>query len=93
MRQKSVFLTLVCALSATGAADLAPARAAEILVAPEQNPPGDIPDSQVFITYSGAGFSLRFPRAGGATTFPTVRASLTNTGRSRSGPAQRRSQH
>ena len=31
-------------------------------VAPEKNPPGDIPDNQVFITYtSPLGFSLRVP--------------------------------
>lgn len=38
------------------------ALAAEIAVAPEHNPPGDIPDTQVFITYhSPEGFSLKVP--------------------------------
>jgi len=36
--------------------------AAEVPVAPEHNPPGDIPDTQVFVTYrSPLGFSIRVP--------------------------------
>lgn len=39
-----------------------PASAQEKAVMPEKNPPGDIPDNQVFITYtSPLGFSLRVP--------------------------------
>ncbi|MEO8600650.1 MAG: hypothetical protein ABI656_12560 [bacterium] len=39
-----------------------PAMAAEQAAAPERNPPGDIPDSQVFVTFkSPAGFSVRVP--------------------------------
>lgn len=39
-----------------------PASAQEKLVAPEKNPPGDIPDSQVFIIYNSPdGFSLKVP--------------------------------
>lgn len=39
-----------------------PALAQEKLVAPETNPPGDIPDNQVFITYhSPDGFDLKVP--------------------------------
>ena len=34
---------------------------AETAVAPEKNPPGDIPDSQAFVTYEGAGFALKVP--------------------------------
>lgn len=35
---------------------------AEQPIAPEKNPPGDIPDSQVFVTYaSPLGFSLKIP--------------------------------
>jgi hypothetical protein len=38
------------------------AAAQEQPVAPEVNPPGDIPDSQVFVTYtSPAGFSIKVP--------------------------------
>jgi hypothetical protein len=38
------------------------AMAAERPLAPEKNPPGDIPDSQAFITYtSPSGFSLQVP--------------------------------
>ncbi len=39
-----------------------PASAQEKLVAPEKNPPGDIPDNQVFVTYNSPdGFSLKVP--------------------------------
>lgn len=38
----------------------APAHA-ETAVAPEVNPPGDIPDSQVFIDYTGGRYSLKVP--------------------------------
>jgi hypothetical protein len=39
-----------------------PAFAGEKAVAPEKNPPGDIPDSQVFVTYSAkSGYSLKVP--------------------------------
>lgn len=39
-----------------------PALAQEKLVAPERNPPGDIPDNQVFVTYdSPDGFKLKVP--------------------------------
>ena len=34
---------------------------AETAVAPEKNPPGDIPDSQAFVTYKGATFALKVP--------------------------------
>ncbi len=38
------------------------AMAAEQAAAPEKNPPGDIPDSQVFVTFkSPAGFSVKVP--------------------------------
>jgi hypothetical protein len=37
-------------------------RAAEKAIAPEHNPPGDIPDTQVFVTYaSPLGFSIKVP--------------------------------
>jgi hypothetical protein len=40
----------------------ASARAAEQPVAREKNPPGDIPDTQVFVTYHSAlGFSIKVP--------------------------------
>ena len=37
------------------------AQAAQAPVAAEHNPPGDIPDSQAFIVYSGAGFTMKVP--------------------------------
>lgn len=40
----------------------APAMAAETAVAPEKSPPGDIPDTQVFVDYSSkSGLSLKVP--------------------------------
>jgi hypothetical protein len=51
----AVFALLIVAALGT----LAPAAAQENLVAPEKNPPGDIPDNQVFVTYTSPdGFSL-----------------------------------
>lgn len=43
-------------------AQSSPATQRETAVAPEVNPPGDIPDDQVFITYkSASGFSMQVP--------------------------------
>ena len=47
------------------------AQAAEQPIAKEQNPPGDIPDSQVFVTYrSPLGFSIKAPEGWGRTERP-----------------------
>ncbi len=60
-------LSRAALLAATLAAGLAgglatPAIAQEKAVAPEKNPPGDIPDSQVFIAYAAPlGFALQVP--------------------------------
>ncbi len=44
------------------AAPQAPAHAAEKAVAPEHNPPGDIPDTQTFVPYaSPLGFTIKVP--------------------------------
>jgi len=45
-------------------------RRLELPVAPERNPPGDIPDSQVFINYTSAqgGYSLAVPEGWARTT-------------------------
>jgi hypothetical protein len=59
-----VFRTLAVAMLALGAMEpwsALPALAAERPVAPEHNPPGDIPDSQVFIDYAGQGFTMKVP--------------------------------
>ncbi|MBX5160621.1 hypothetical protein HJB81_25745 [Rhizobium sp. NZLR1] len=54
----AAFATLL--MVASGA--LLPAAAQEKLVAPETNPPGDIPDNQVFVVYTAPdGFSLKVP--------------------------------
>lgn len=59
--------TLALLLAATAAlGPVAPLTAlpaqAEKAVTPEKNPPGDIPDTQVFITYrSAAGYALKVP--------------------------------
>ncbi len=50
-------VTLAAVLPAAG-----PAHATETAVAPERNPPGDIPDDQVFVTFRAPqGFSLKVP--------------------------------
>lgn len=38
-----------------------PVQAAQRAVPAEHNPPGDIPDTQVFITYRGHGFTMKVP--------------------------------
>jgi hypothetical protein len=50
----SLLRVLACGISTaciTTFASSAPGLAQETAVAPEKNPPGDIPDNQVFITY------------------------------------------
>jgi hypothetical protein len=49
------------ALGAIGQLSQVPALAAETAIAPEYSPPGDIPDSQVFIDYAGKGFAMKVP--------------------------------
>ena len=56
----SLALTMAAVLAGPIAAG--PATARESAVAPEKNPPGDIPDSQVFVKYkSPAGFMMKVP--------------------------------
>jgi hypothetical protein len=51
----------------------------EAPIAPEQNPPGDIPDSQVFVPYSppGGGFKVKVPE-GWSRTNGSQQASFTD---------------
>ena len=44
---------------------------AENAVAVEKNPPGDIPDTQVFVAYNGAGFSMKVPEGWSRTDQPS----------------------
>ncbi|MDS0859809.1 hypothetical protein NUV25_19050 [Burkholderia pseudomultivorans] len=63
-RHSSVAVAVFIALSSlVGAAwTTSSAIAKEMAVAPEANPPGDIPDTQVFVNYSSPlGFSLKVP--------------------------------
>src|SRR5438105_1112341 len=60
-RRTAIFLAMTLAPFATGA-NWVKAAGTEQPVAPEVNPPGDIPDNQVFITFkSPAGFSVKVP--------------------------------
>ena len=62
--QSTKFRTLAfVALALFGSVSTIPlsVSAAEQAITPERNPPGDIPDSQVFVTYSGPGFSMKVP--------------------------------
>lgn len=57
----SGFVFIVAPVAVLNAAAI-PAMAAERAVAPEKNPPGDIPDSQVFVAFkSPAGFVVKVP--------------------------------
>jgi len=51
LRYLAVLVVLACAGPAL----------AETALPPEKNPPGDIPDSQVFLNYAGPGFSIQVP--------------------------------
>jgi len=62
MNRRDVMAFIVVIASFATRVDWAKAAGAEQPVAPEVNPPGDIPDNQVFITYkSPAGFSVKVP--------------------------------
>lgn len=50
---------------------------AETAIAPEKNPPGDIPDNQVFIVYSANGYALKVPE-GWARTVTEPNVSFTS---------------
>jgi hypothetical protein len=49
------------ALGAIAPMSQVPVFAAEKAIAPEYSPPGDIPDSQVFINYAGKGYAMKVP--------------------------------
>ena len=56
---KLAFITSISAMCVLSTSLLA---AAENAIVPEVNPPGDIPDSQVFVKYEGTeGFSIKYP--------------------------------
>jgi hypothetical protein len=62
--QRRIARMLLLAVLATSLAwaDTALVEATEKPVAPEHNPPGDIPDTQVFVTYpSPLGFAIKIP--------------------------------
>ena len=62
IRSKFLALTMAGVLAAAAVPAAAPATARETAVAPEKNPPGDIPDSQVFVEYkSPLGFAIKVP--------------------------------
>src|ERR1700674_1604814 len=63
-RPRTLLTSLALALSVATIAPIGigPAAAQETAVAPEKNPPGDIPDNQVFVQYtSPLGFGIRVP--------------------------------
>lgn len=60
--QSRLLLGVVAIAALASFASVVPVMAAEAPVAAEKNPPGDIPDTQVFIVYtSPAGFSMKVP--------------------------------
>jgi len=66
----TIFVGLVSILSLTGWNQCNRALAVEKPVAPERNPPGDIPDSQVFVKYTSprGGYELDVPEGWARTT-------------------------
>ena len=66
--KNSASAALVALCAARSVLPLAPAQAAEAPIAKEKNPPGDIPDDQVFVAFSSPlGFSLKVPEGWGRT--------------------------
>ena len=64
-------VTMALLLAASSVGFPVVAMATEQAVRPEKNPPGDIPDDQVFITYSSPeGFSLKVPEGWSRTDLP-----------------------
>ena len=59
MLTRFLVVAVMCLVIPT-VAGLAPAHAEQV-VPSEKNPPGDIPDSQVFVDYAGPGFSMKVP--------------------------------
>ena len=58
----STSLALALSVATVAPIVIGPAAALETAVAPEKNPPGDIPDNQVFVQYtSPSGFSIKVP--------------------------------
>lgn len=70
LRFRSVALALL-AVAPSAPAVIGSAVARETAVAPERNPPGDIPDSQAFVQYqSPLGFSIKVPEGWARTERP-----------------------
>jgi hypothetical protein len=62
LRSAMLAIVYIAMLGGTAQMVAPSAMAAEQAAAPEKNPPGDIPDSQVFVTFkSPAGFSVKAP--------------------------------
>ncbi|MEO5807650.1 hypothetical protein [Devosia sp.] len=57
----AIATAIIIAMATAALPQLTAAYAVEQPVTPEHNPPGDIPDSQVFIAYSAPGFTLQVP--------------------------------
>ena len=58
----SLALALALSVATFAPIVIGPAAGQETAVAPEKNPPGDIPDNQVFVQYtSPSGFSIKVP--------------------------------
>ena len=92
--RRSALLTVVlgCAAAVAGVAPAYAAPVQETAVAPEKNPPGDIPDDQVFITYkSPLNFTIKVPEGWARTDRPNGVSFADKYGRVdveiRSGPA------
>jgi len=84
------YLAIVLALVAPSVASPAPAQAAEQAAPAEKNPPGDIPDTQVFVDYAGPSFSMKIPEGWSRTDQPrgAIFADKYNTITVSTAPAQ-----
>jgi hypothetical protein len=60
-RRTALLLAAILTILATLAIQVVGAAAAELPAPTEKNPPGDIPDSQVFVDYKGPSFTMKVP--------------------------------
>lgn len=70
MARRTLLLLAILAILPTPAIPVIGAAAAEQAVPTEKNPPGDIPDTQVFVDYTGPGFTMKVPEGWARTEQP-----------------------
>lgn len=70
MAGRTLLLVAILTSLVTSAIPVVDTAAAEQAATTEKNPPGDIPDSQVFVDYVGPGFAMKVPEGWARTDQP-----------------------